>query len=89
MTVRIVLATNEPIKRALRRLKNLLHRHGKPTELQQRESFIRATAIRRAKQFQKKYKAREATLLAKQAGEQPASSIAEAVRTFRRRTGKP
>ena len=43
---------------------------------------------RRAKQFRKRFKAREATLLAKQAGEQPVESLKEAKERFWQRTGK-
>jgi hypothetical protein len=50
----------------------------------------KAQEIRRAKEFKKKFKARQATLLAKMAGEQPsASSSSELVEAFWKKTGKP
>lgn len=51
--------------------------------------FMDATQARRAKRFQKRFKARKATLLAQRAGESPVSSLAEATKAFWKRTGKP
>jgi ribosomal protein S21 len=89
MGVRIVLAEGEEIGLALKRFRTLLQRHGATWELRRRGYFIKPTQSRRAKQFQKTFKARKATLLAKRAGEQPVASVAEATQTFWRRTGKP
>jgi ribosomal protein S21 len=90
MGVRIVLADKEPVGLALRRLKKLLEREGVAWETRRRRSFLKRTEIRRAKEFKKRFKAREATLLAKMAGEQPsASSASELVEAFWKRTGKP
>jgi len=90
MGVRIVLADKEPIGLALRRVKKLLEREGVTWESKRRGSFVKPTQIRRAKKFRKKFKAREATLLAKMAGEQPtAASVSELVESFWKKTGKP
>jgi ribosomal protein S21 len=89
MGVRIVLADIEPIGLALRRFKRLWERHGVPQELRRRGCFIKPTQTRRAKRFKKRFKARMATLLAKQGGEQLVSSLAETRQTFWKRTGKP
>jgi ribosomal protein S21 len=89
MGVRIFLADKEPIVLALRRFKKLLERHGATWEMRRRQYFIKPTNGRRAKRFKKKFKARLATLQAKQAGEQSASSVSEAKRAFWVNTGKP
>jgi ribosomal protein S21 len=83
------LHDGEPIGQALRRFKKLLARNGRAWEQRRRAHFVPATQIRRAKEFQKRFKARRATLLAQRAGEQPVGSIAEAVAELWRRTGKP
>ena len=70
MGVKIVLAEREPIGLALRRFRKKLERNGITYECQRNRWFTKATEIRRAKEFQKSYKARRATLLAKRAGEQ-------------------
>jgi small subunit ribosomal protein S21 len=88
MGVRIVLADKEPIGLALRRFKRLLERHRASYLPRRHRYFVKPTEIRRAKRFQKKFKARRATLLAKQAGEQPVSSLSEAASVFWKRTGK-
>ncbi len=86
----VVLADQEQIGLALRRLKKLLEREGAMWETRRRRSFRKPTHIRRAKEFKKRFKARQATLLAKAAGEQPsATSAPELVRAFWKRTGKP
>jgi ribosomal protein S21 len=91
MGVRIVLAEKEPIGLALRRLKKRMEREGGIlSKVRRRGSFIKATDTRRAKKFKKRFKAREATLLAKMAGEQPTElSKSELLTEFWKRTGKP
>jgi ribosomal protein S21 len=90
MGVRVVLAEREPIGLALRRLKKRLEREGVLMESRRRGSFVKATSTRRAKKFKKRFRARQATLLAKMAGEQPtASTSSELKAAFWRRTGKP
>jgi ribosomal protein S21 len=81
------LHDGEPIGQALRRFKKLVA--SQVWEQRWHVHFVPVTQIRRAKQFQKRFKARRATLLAQKAGEQPVASIAEAVAEFWRRTGKP
>jgi ribosomal protein S21 len=89
MGIRIVVGDREPIGLALRRLKRLLQVNNLPRELLQRAHCVDATETRRAKRFKKRFKAREATLLAQMAGEQTVSSLAEARVLFWKRTGKP
>jgi small subunit ribosomal protein S21 len=89
MGVRIVVGEREPIGLALRRFKKLLERQGVTWELRRRAYFADASQARRAKRFQKRFKARKATLLAQMAGEQPVSSLPEAREAFWKRTGKP
>jgi ribosomal protein S21 len=97
MGVRVVLADEEPIQLALKRLRRLLQQDGVNWELRKRGYLIqpdgcvfRATETRRAKKFQKRFKSREATLLAKLAGAQPtARSTSELKAAFWKRTGKP
>jgi small subunit ribosomal protein S21 len=89
MGARIVLAEGESIGQALRKFRKLLERHGTTWELRRRKYFITATQTRRAKRFRKRFKARHATLLAKMAGVQPASSVADSKQSFWKRTGKP
>jgi small subunit ribosomal protein S21 len=89
MGVRMRLHDGEPIGQALRRFKKLLERSGLVWEMRRRGHFIDQTQIRRAKQFQKKFKARRATLLAQRAGEQPVKSLAKAAAAFWKQTGKP
>ena len=89
MGVRIVLAEREPIGLALMRFKKLLERQGAAWEMRRRTYFSDLTQARRAKRFQKRFKARKATLLAQTAGEQPVSSLTEATTAFWNRTGKP
>ncbi len=89
MGVRIVVGEREPIGLALRRFKKLLEDKGVTWEMRRRVYFADLTQTRRAKRFQKKFKARKATLLAQRAGEQPVSSVAEATEAFWKRTGKP
>jgi ribosomal protein S21 len=89
MGVRIVVGKGEPVRRALNRLKRSMQWEGVSWELRRRRYFVPATQARRSKRFQKRFKARKATLLAQQAGEQPVGSAAEATAEFGRRTGKP
>jgi small subunit ribosomal protein S21 len=89
MRVRIVLAEGESIGQAFRRFRKLLERQGVAWDMRRRKYFVKPAQTRRAKRFRKRFKARLATLLAKRAGEQPVSSLAEAMQTFWKRTGKP
>jgi ribosomal protein S21 len=88
MGLRIVVGEGEPIELALRRFKKLLERQGVTWEMRRRVSFAYSTQARRAKRFQKRFKARQATFLAQKAGVQPVSSLADAAKTFWKRTGK-
>jgi hypothetical protein len=97
MGVRIDLAHQKPSALALKRFKKLLEQHGVTWELRKRGYLIQphgctftATATRRAKKFQKRFKARRATLLAKIAGIQTSDSSASELNVaFWKRTGKP
>ncbi|MHB1422946.1 MAG: 30S ribosomal protein S21 [Gemmataceae bacterium] len=90
MGVRIVLADKEPVGLALRRLKKALEREGVAWVARHRGAFLKPTQIRRAKEFKKRFKARQATLLAKMAGEQPTdASTSELLEVFWTRAGKP
>ena len=97
MGVRIVVADKEPIELALKRFKGLLQQHGVNWEIRKRGYLIqpngctfKATETRRAKKFQKRFKARKATLLAKLAGERATDSSASELKSaFWKRTGKP
>jgi ribosomal protein S21 len=80
----------EPIGLALRRFKKLLIKQGVHWAIHTRPiAHIPATKFRRKKRFQKRFKARKATLLAQQTGEQPVASLAEATTAFWKHTGKP
>jgi ribosomal protein S21 len=87
MGVRIVVGEREPIGLALKRLKKLQERQGVTWEMGRRVYFADSTQARR--RFRKRFKARQATLLAQVAGGQPVSSLAEARAAFWKRTGKP
>jgi small subunit ribosomal protein S21 len=89
MGVRIVVGEREPIGLALRRFKKQLERQGVTWEMRRRAYFVEGTEVRRAKRFRKRFKAREAMLLAQMAGELPVASLVEARAEFWRRTGKP
>ena len=89
MGVRIVVGERESIGLALRRFKQLLERQGVTWEMQRRAHCADPSQARRARRFQKRFKARKATLLAQRAGEQPVSSLAEATKALWKRTGKP
>jgi hypothetical protein len=68
-----------------------MERSGNAWEIRRRRSPVPLdkTNQRRAKRFQKRFKAREATLLEQMAGVQPVASLEEAKAQFWRRTGKP
>ncbi len=87
MGIRMRLHDGEPLAQALRRFKKLVA--NQVWEQRWHVHFVPATRLRRAKRFKKRFKARRATLLAQQAGEQPVASLAEAEAEFWRRTGKP
>jgi ribosomal protein S21 len=89
MGVRTRVHDGEPIGQALRRFRQLLAREGVTWEMRRRAYLTDPTQVRRAKRFQKRFKARRATLLAQKAGEQPVSSLTEATVTFWKQTGKP
>jgi ribosomal protein S21 len=89
MGIRMRLHYGEPIGQALRRFKKLLARAGMVWELRWHVHFVDATQLRRARRFQKRLKARKATLLDQMAGKQPVKSLAEAKAAFWKRTGKP
>jgi small subunit ribosomal protein S21 len=90
MGLRIRVHDGEPLGKALRRLKKLIQQHGSFWERVHRaERFGPATQERRKKRFLKRFKARQATLVAQQAGEQPVASLEEATEAFWKRRGKP
>jgi ribosomal protein S21 len=89
MTVRIVVRPGEPVTSALRRLKGQMHAAPFVREMWRHRCPIDPTQERRAKRFKKRFKAREATLLAQRAGIQPVTSLKEASARFWQRTGKP
>jgi ribosomal protein S21 len=97
MGVRIVVADKEPIALALKRFKRSLEQQGVNWEMRKRGLLVqpsgctfKATEARRAKKFQKRFKSRKATLLAKMAGEQATDwSAAELKVAFWKRSGKP
>lgn len=89
MGVRIVLADHEPIDLALRRLKKSLERNGVRYEMRRREAFQKPTQKRRAKAFQKRFKARLATLGAQAGDQRLIISALEANKAFWKKTGKP
>ncbi len=82
----------EPIGQALRRFKRLLNQRGITRDIRAYSDasyFMPATQVRRKKRFKKRFKAREATLHAQMAGQQPVASLKEARVEFWKRTGKP
>jgi ribosomal protein S21 len=89
MGVRILVREGETIGQALLRLKKQLQRTGATWEARRRRYPMDATQERRTKRFQKRFKARRATLLAQCAGEQPVASVTEATARFWERRGKP
>jgi ribosomal protein S21 len=89
MGVRIQVRDGEPISEALRRLKRESDACGATWEARRRSYHVRATEERRAKRFQRRFKARRAILLAQIAGVKSVASVAEAKARFWKRTGKP
>ena len=89
MGVRVVVAEGETVGAALRRLKKQAERAGVSWEVRRRSYFVGGTELRRAKRFRKRFKAREAALLARMAGGLTGPALAEAKAEFWRRTGKP
>jgi ribosomal protein S21 len=89
MGVRVVVGESESIGLALRRLKKQLERAGVPGEMRRQGHFVDGTEIRRAKRFRKRFKAREAALLARMAAGLTGTALDEAKAEFWRRTGKP
>ena len=89
MGVRIVPLESEPIDFVLRRLKQQLTFQGVTWEMRRRMYFADPTQLRRAKRFQKRFKARMATLRKQIAGVQAVSSLKQARVMFWKRTGKP
>src|SRR3954454_20988467 len=71
MGVRVIVADGEPISSAARRFFKTVDRDGLNWEMRRRREFLDGTASRRAKEFKRRFRAREATLPAKMAGEQP------------------
>ncbi|MGP0069033.1 MAG: hypothetical protein ACLQGP_36210 [Isosphaeraceae bacterium] len=59
-----------------------------PREIRRRACFIDGTQVRRATRFRKRFKTREAVLVAQISGKLPVASIAGARAEFWRRTGK-
>ncbi len=89
MGVRIVVAEGKPIGLALRRFKKMVEREGVAWEIRRRAYFVDGTEVRRAKRFRKRFKTREAVLVAQMAGELPVASLAAARVKFWMQTGKP
>ena len=89
MGVRVVVGEREPIGVALRRLKKQAERAGVPRELRMHAEFVGGTEQRRAKRFRKRFKAREAALVAKMAAGLSGPALDAAKAEFWRRTGKP
>ena len=90
MGVRMRVHDGEPIGKALRRFKKLLQVSGVSWAMYAKPShFVPGTQYRRRKRFRKRFKARQATLFAQMAGEQPSPSIEQAQAEFWKRTGKP
>src|SRR6516165_3548850 len=87
MTIRIVVWQAEPIGQALRRLRKKLERSGVVWEVRRRKYPVDMTNQRRAKRFQKRFKARQSTLFEQSSGVQPVASLKEAKAQFCRRTG--
>jgi len=70
MGVKIVLADREPIGLALRRFRKLLEWSGTNHEMRCSLYFDEPTQVRQRKEIRRRLKTREATYLAKRAGEQ-------------------
>ena len=67
MGARVVVRDGEPIEAVLRRFKKRVEREGVAWEMRRRASYVRGTDERRAKGFRKRFKAREATFVARRA----------------------
>jgi small subunit ribosomal protein S21 len=89
MGVRVVVGDGELIGAVLRRLKKRVEREGVAREIRWHVSFIDGTELRRAKAFRKRFKTREAALVARMAAGLSGPALAEAKAEFWRRTGKP
>ncbi len=74
MTIRIVVGEGEPISKVLRRLRKKLELSGTVWEMRRRGYAADQTQEPRARRFKKRFKARQATLLAQRAGKQPFDS---------------
>lgn len=89
MGVRVVVGEGEPIGAALRRLRQQLERAGVQWWVRRRLHFVRDAEIRRAKEFRKRFKAREATLRARVESGLDGPALDAAKAAFWRRKGKP
>ena len=89
MGVRVVVGYGEPIGAALRRLKKRAEREGVAREVRWHAEFVGGTELRRAKRFRKRFKAREAALVARMAAGLSGPALDAAKAEFWRRTGKP
>ena len=70
MGVKIVVGEREPIGLALRRFRKLLEWSGTNHEMRRSLYFDEPTQVRQRKEIRRRLKTREATYLAKRAGEQ-------------------
>ncbi len=89
MGIRIVLADGEPIGLVLKRFRKILEQNNVPGDERRRQHFTKASEIRRAKQFKRRYRARKATYFAMLAGVQSASSVRPEDLAFWKKSGKP
>ena len=89
MGIQIVVGDGEPIGAALRRLKKRVEREGVAWERRWHTYFVDDTEIRRAKQFRKRFKTREAALVARITAGLSGPALHAAKVEFWRRTGKP
>jgi ribosomal protein S21 len=84
-----VVGEGESIGKAFLRFKKELQRAGVTWEIRRRKYPRDATQERRAKRFQKRFKARKAMLLDQLAGKKSVASMDKARARFWKRTGKP
>jgi ribosomal protein S21 len=89
MGVRVVVGEGEPVELSLKRLKKQLERAGVPGEMRWRVYFVDGTEVRRAKRFRKRFRTREAALVARMTAGLTGPALAAAKAEFWRRTGKP
>jgi ribosomal protein S21 len=89
MGIRIVVRENEPIGLALKKLKKRIERNGVLYEMRRHVSHIKASQIRRAKKFNKRFQDRWETLVNKKSGIQTVNPASDPQAEFWRRTGKP